>query len=192
MTEANIEQAIKAVRNGDLDEYRAVVATYHQPLRAALTGLCPPGVDAAEIAHLAFVQAYRNLNHYRPGTNFFAWLCAIGRNQLLAESKRLLRQSRNKHNYLEHALTQQLLTRLEAHEELSELRFRFLDECVALLSPSAQALLEARYHQRLAIEEIGKILSKTVSAVSVQLFTLRQKLRECVEKKWRAHAAASS
>ena len=50
----------------------------------------------------------------------------------------------------------------------------------------------ARYQQRRPIDDIAKMLSKTVSAVSVQLFAIRQKLRECVEKKWRAHAAANS
>ena len=80
----------------------------------------------------------------------------------------------------------------EAHEELSEIRFRFLNECVALLSPAAQSLLEARYQQRRPIDDLAKMLSKTVSAVSVQLFAIRQKLRECIEKKWRSHVAANS
>ncbi len=192
MSQPDTESAIERVKAGAVDQYRTVIAAFHQPLRAALVGLCPPGIDADEIAHVTFIEAYRHLERYRSGSNFFAWLCAIARNQLLAESKRLLRQSRNQQNYLEHALTQRLLAVAEAHEELSEIRFRFLNECVALLNPAAQSVLEARYEQRRAIDDIAKMLSKTVSAVSVQLFAIRQKLRECVERKWRSHVAANS
>ena len=192
MSQPDIESAIERVKAGAVDDYRTVIAAFHQPLRAALVGLCPPGIDADEIAHVTFIEAYRHLERYRSGSNFFAWLCAIARNQLLAEGKRLLRQSRNQQGYLEHALTQRLLAVAEAQEELSDLRLRFLNECVALLSPAAQSLLEARYQQKCSIDTMAKILSKTVSAVSVQLFTIRQKLRECLEKKWRSHVAANS
>ena len=191
MSQPDIESAIDRVKTGAVDQYRTVIAAFHQPLRAALAGLCPPGIDADEIAHVTFIEAYRHLERYRSGSNFFAWLCAIARNQLLAETKRLLRQSRNQQNYLEHALTQRLLAVAEAHEELSEMRFRFLNECVALLSPASQSLLEARYQQRRPLDDIAQMLSKTVSAVSVQLFSIRQKLRECVEKKWRSHVAGN-
>jgi RNA polymerase sigma-70 factor (ECF subfamily) len=192
MSQPDIESAIEQVKAGAVDQYRTVIAAFHQPLRAALAGACPPGIDANEIAHVTFIEAYRHLERYRSGSNFFAWLCAIARNQLLAESKRQLRQSRNRQNYLEHALTQRLLAHAEAHEELSETRFRLLKDCVALLNPAAQFLVDARYQQRRPIEDIAKTLSKTVSAVSVQLFSIRQKLRECVEKKSRLHVAADS
>jgi DNA-directed RNA polymerase specialized sigma24 family protein len=82
MTELEIEQAIERTRHGCIDEYRALVAAYHQPLRAAVAGYCLPGVDSDEIAHLAFLQAFRNIGQYRAGTDFFAWLCAIARHQL--------------------------------------------------------------------------------------------------------------
>jgi RNA polymerase sigma-70 factor (ECF subfamily) len=189
MSEPEIESAIERVKEGGLDDYRTVIAAFHGRLRAALAGLCPPGVDADEIAHITFIEAYRHLERYRSGSNFFGWLCAIARHQLLAESKRLLRRSQNQRNYLEHALTRRLQAAAEMHEEFSEIRFILLEECVAQLNPAAQSLLEARYQKRLSIDDIAKALSKTVSAVSVQLFSIRQKLRDCMEKKWRTRAA---
>jgi RNA polymerase sigma-70 factor (ECF subfamily) len=189
MNHPDIESAIEAVKGGAVDEYRTVVAAFHRPLRGALVGLCPPGVDAEEIAHISFIEAYRHLDRYRRGSNFFAWLCAIARNQLLAECKRLVRQSR--HQDLDRILVQRLLAVAETNEELSEMRFQFLNECVALLGPAAQSLLEARYHERRPVDDMAKALRKTASAVSVQLFAIRRKLRECVERKWRAHSAAT-
>ena len=190
MNRPDIEAAIEAVKAGAVDEYRTVIAAFHRPLRGALVGLCPPGVEVDEIAHISFIEAYRHLDRYRSGSNFFAWLCAIARNQLLAECKRLVRQSRNQG--LDGLLAQRLLAIAETNEELSEMRFQFLNECVALLNPAEQSLLEARYHERRPVDDMAKALRKTVSAVSVQLFVIRRKLRECVERKWRAHAASNS
>src|SRR5262249_60791913 len=108
MTALHVEEAIERVRNGMIDEYRVVVAAYHQPLRASMAGLCPPGVDSDEIAHLAFIQAYRRLEDYQAGTSFFAWLFAIARHQLFAECKRRQRQTQNQSNYLTELLCERL------------------------------------------------------------------------------------
>jgi RNA polymerase sigma-70 factor (ECF subfamily) len=190
MNRPEIESAIEAVKGGAVDDYRTVIAAFHHPLRAALAGLCPPGIDADEIAHMSFIEAYRHLDRYRSGSNFFAWLCAIARHQLLAETKRRARQGRDQS--LEHAVTQRLLAVVETQEELSDIRLQLLQECVTLLSPAAQSLVDARYQQRHSVNHISKMLGKTVSAVSVQLFAIRRKLRECVERKWREHVTANS
>jgi len=186
-----IERAIVRVKSGSTDDYRMVVAAFHHRLRAALVGMCPPGIDHEEVAQLAFIEAYRKLNQYTPNTNFFAWLCAIARYRLLAESKRLLRQGKNQENYLNHAITQQLLSVAEQREEITDLRSRFLGECLSVLKPHARALVGLRYDRRQSIANIAEALGKSVSAVSVQLFAIRSKLRDCVEAKLRSLNVAS-
>ena len=190
MTEPQIDQAIERVRTDNVDDYRIVVAAYHQRLRAALAGLCPPGVDSDEIAHLAFIEAYRNLGRYEKGTNFFAWLCSIARHQLLAESKRRQRQSHNQQSYLEILVTERLAAAGDEETQLNDLRFRLLQECVRQLNPEAQAVLDQRYGKDSSVESIARVLGRTAAAVSVQLFALRQKLRQCVERKWRESIAS--
>src|SRR5438093_8621996 len=61
MSQSDIESSIERVRGGAVEQYRSVIAAFHQPLRAALAGLCPPGIEAEEIAHLTFIEAYRHL-----------------------------------------------------------------------------------------------------------------------------------
>lgn len=190
MTEAEIHRAIERVRNGDVDDYRTVVAAYHQRLRASLAGLCPPGTDVDEVAHLAFIEAYRNLSRFKAGTNFFAWLCAIGRNRLMAEYKRLHRQSRNQQNYLDRLIIDQLHAQAELQQELNDTRLRLLQDCVSRLAPEAQSLLDDRYGRRTPVEAIAKALGRTATAVSVQLFALRRKLRECMDRKWASSTVA--
>jgi RNA polymerase sigma-70 factor, ECF subfamily len=192
ITEPQIEQAVERVRSGNIDEYRAVVAAYHQRLRAALAGLCPPGVDSDEIAHLSFIQAYRDLGRYRSGTSFFAWLCAIARHQLLAEFKRRQRQSQNQASYLQALVSERLAALTEERTELSDLRLGLLQQCVARLKPEEQAVLDQRYGKGSTVGSIACALGRTASAVSVQLFALRQKLRQCVERKWREQMDANN
>src|SRR5258708_3031642 len=170
MNESDIEQAIERVRHGSVDDYRTVVPAYHHPLRGALAGLCPPAVDAEEIAHLAFVEAYRNLARYQSGSNFFAWLCAIARYRLLAECKRIQRQTRHRQNYLEQLLAERVIGLAETEAELTDLRLHWLRECIAQLKPDAQSLLEQRYNQREGVEAIAPMLGRSASAIRVQLF----------------------
>lgn len=191
MSEPEVQQAIERVRAGCLDDYHTVVAAYHQRLRAALAVLCPPGIDADEIAHLSFVEAFRNLARFEAGTNFFAWLCAIARHRLMTECKRLQRQSRNQHHYLEQLVSERLSACADQQIEQFDERIRMLGECVAQLAPKAQDVLNRRYRERVPVEIIGRTLGRTASAVSVELFGLRRKLRDCVDRKWRAFLAAT-
>jgi RNA polymerase sigma-70 factor, ECF subfamily len=190
MSEADVEQAVLRVKAGAVDDYRTVVVEYHQRLRASLVGFCPPGVDADEVAHLSFIEAYRNIQRYRERTSFFSWLSAIARHRLLAECERIQRQARNQQNYLEHALAQRLHLGATEEQALDDTRLKLLTECVSLLKPDAQSLLENRYGRRLSVASMADALGRTAAAVSAQLFAVRQKLRECVEKKWRAFIAA--
>ena len=183
MTEPDIEQAIQRVKAGCVDDYSTVVSAYHQRLRAALAEWCPPGVGVDEIAQFAFIQAFRQLHRYRPGTNFFAWLCAIAHHHLLGETEVLRRGARNRENYLQHLITQQLHEATAGEPELNDTRIRLLDECLQVLSPEAQELIGERYRERRTVESLASTLGRTASAVSVNLFAIRRKLRECIEAK---------
>src|SRR5712672_527089 len=108
MTEPDTEQTIQRVKAGGVNDYATVVSAYHQRLRATLAEWCPPGVGVDEIAQFAFIQAYRQLDRYRLGTNFFAWLCTIARHHRLTELEALRRGARNRENYLQHLISQQL------------------------------------------------------------------------------------
>jgi RNA polymerase sigma-70 factor (ECF subfamily) len=185
MSDPEIEEAIERVRNGNTDDFRIVVAAYHQRLRASLAGLCPPSVDSEEIAHLSFVEAYRNLGRYQAGTNFFAWLCAIARNRLLAECKRIQRQASHQRNYLEQLLVERVVELAEAEPELTDARLGWLRQCVTELKPSFQAILERRYGRGETIEGIARAVGRTAGALRVQLFAIRKQLRRCIEGKRR-------
>ncbi|MEO8426183.1 MAG: sigma-70 family RNA polymerase sigma factor [Verrucomicrobiota bacterium] len=190
MSELAIEEAVRRVQAGNVEEYRTIVAAFHQRLRTTIAALCPPGVEADEIAHLAFLQAYRRIDEYRSETNFHAWLVAIARYLLRTEYAQRWRRATNEQNYLEHLIIQRLDHAVTDDPGAAETLARFLAECLATLKIEAQSLLELRYREGLQVKVIADRLARSVTAVSVQLFGLRKLLRDCVARK-QAHASAN-
>lgn len=186
-----IEQALREVQAGSVDDYRTVVAAYHRRLRLWLAGFCPPGVDPDEIAHLAFLEAYRRIAHYQLGTDFFAWLCAFARNLVRAECEKIQRRARNNDHYLEGVMAEQQASALQAEGQDPEGHARFLKECLDLLKREARDLLNWRYGDGQRVQTIAQRLARSPSAVSVQLFGLRKILRDCVTRKMKANGATS-
>ncbi len=82
---------VRRTRAGDLTAFEAIVRRLERPLRAWLATHVSPGVDVDEIAKRSFVIAHSQLERFKPGTNFPAWLFAIARFQLKAELTRLRR-----------------------------------------------------------------------------------------------------
>jgi RNA polymerase sigma-70 factor, ECF subfamily len=179
MDDPAVEAAIRRVQAGDRAAYADVVSAYQRRLRGTVAGHCPPGVDADEIAHMAFVEAYKRIDQYAPGTRFYAWLAAIARNLLLNECRRIRREARR----IEVVVAGSLAAGLAAAPEPDEARVRALRECVALLPEGPRAVLRMRYNRDTPLEAIARRIGKSLAAVKFQLFAIRRKLRECVERK---------
>src|SRR5437667_12152702 len=130
MNEETIEEAIRRVREGSVDAYETVVAGCQGRLRAMISNMCPPGLDPDEIAHLAFVEAFKKIDQYTPNTRFFAWLSAIARILLLVEIRMRKREARGRESYLEQAVTEVLESEIDAGSELDEMRVRALRGCM--------------------------------------------------------------
>ncbi len=183
MTQPEAEEAIALVQGGTLDAYRTVLTVYHRSLRNFIAGLCPPGIDCDEIAHLTFVKAYQSIGTYRKNTNFFAWLTAIARNILRCELEKNQRRTRNEQNYLEHLLIQEM-SRLCSQEPTVEACWSdFLNDCLAQLKDEARALISLRYSEGVRVQDIAFHQGRSADSVSVQLFRLREMLRDCVMHK---------
>jgi RNA polymerase sigma-70 factor (ECF subfamily) len=183
VTEAEVEQAIRDVQGGSAASYGTVVQFYARRIRALVAKHCPPSVETDEIAHLTFVTAYREIQRYQAGTQFFSWLGSIARMLVLAELKRVKRDSHNKHNYLEYETAQGLEEMAAEPAEAGESKIHALRACTAQLTEEHQSLLRMRYIEDYSIESLSKRLNKTLSAVKVQLFFIRKKLRDCVNRR---------
>ncbi|MBI3856316.1 MAG: sigma-70 family RNA polymerase sigma factor [Planctomycetes bacterium] len=183
MNEGNVEEAIRRVREGSVDAYEIVIGACQGRLRAMISNVCPPGIDPDEIAHLAFVEAFRKIDQYTPNTRFFAWLATIARLLVLVELRKLRREARSRENYLGRVVGQVIEAELEAGSELDEQRVRALRGCVSALPDHLREVVQLRYDRDASIDNISRKVGKSSGAVKVQLFDIRRKLRECVNRK---------
>lgn len=186
---APLECAVAAVLAGDADAFAAVVACFQRPIRSYVVARCPPGGDADEIAQTVFVDAFRRLEEYEPGTDLKAWLFAIARFKLMGEATRLRRQADYHSRYVPHALGRELDRRLEEFPAAEPRRLRQLQACLEQLDAAARGLLDLRYADALSLEEISERTGRTAAGVKKRLYVLRRRLHACIDRRLAGEAA---
>ena len=78
----------RAAQAGDHAAFAALLDAHLPHVRTFLALKAPVPQLVDEIAHDAFVFAYRHLDEFTPGTSFRAWVRAIAWNLLRAEVQR--------------------------------------------------------------------------------------------------------
>src|SRR5687767_7051396 len=176
-----LEAQVRRVREGDPAGFEAVIRAFEWPVRTWVVAHCPPGGDADDVAQRTFIEAFKRIAEYAPGTDFRAWLFAIARYQLLAESTRLRRIADYHRRYAPHALAEELDRRISAVEIAGRSeRIDQLRGCLSGLNPQAREILGQRYGDGLPLEEISRRSGRSVGALKKYLFTLRARLHECI------------
>ncbi|NQV27913.1 MAG: sigma-70 family RNA polymerase sigma factor [Rhodopirellula sp.] len=177
------EQSLRRVLRGDAAAFEHVVRHCERPLRAWLVAQSPPGVDVDEIAQRAFVAAYTRLNEFEPGTNFSAWLFTIARYQLKSETTRLRRIADYHARYAPDLLQRELERRASEPPELWTTKLDYLQECLGQLGDHMRRFVTWRYDEEIPLEEMATRSGRSVAAVKKQLWQLRQKLQQCIERR---------
>jgi RNA polymerase sigma-70 factor (ECF subfamily) len=185
-----IDALVSRVRAGDAEAFGGLVRAFEWPVRAWITARCPAGADADEVAQLTFVEAFRNIGRYEPGTDFAAWLFTIARYQLMGELTRLRRLADYHERYFPHALALELERRAVSEEPVAEQRLGALRACLAELGEPARRLLDQRYTHEVPLQRIADGLGRSEGAIKKSLFLIRRKLHECLTRAPGAEAGA--
>lgn len=189
MTEPEaIEAAIRRVQDGDLDAFTALVQTFEWLVRSWVATRCPPGGDSDDVAQRTFIEAFKNIGRYEPGTDFRAWLLTIARYQVMAECTRVRRLADYHERYLPHALAMELERRVVEILPQPERRLEILRHCIAALNAKSKELLRLRYDGELSLEQIGSQVGRSLGAIKKHFFLIRQKLHECVTARLQTEA----
>jgi len=181
--EISIDDCLRRVLQGEKEFFEAVVRQFERPLRAWLAVQSPPGVDVDEIAQQTFIAAYTRLEEYEPGTNFAAWLFTIARYQLKTETTRLRRIADYHSRYAPDLLQRELDRHDDEPPEMWLVRVESLQKCLESLGDSLRQYVNWRYREEIPLEEMARRSNRSVTAVKKQLWQIRQKLQQCVEKR---------
>jgi len=124
------------------------------------------------------------VDRYEVERPFLPWALGIAHNQI----HKYLRTRRRDRLVFDDEL---LARRAAAHMEPAEggaARKAALHDCIQRLSDERKKLLERRYFDRVAVQELADGLGRTQGAVSMLLLRMREQLANCIRK----HLAADT
>lgn len=170
---------LRAAKAGDLSAYEQLVWRYQTGIRAFVAVRLAVPHDAEDLAQETFVVAWRKLASFDPDTSFGSWLRMIAHNLVLNHRRKFRAVGVGGHNELEELMEGQPASiPRDAPERLTA-----LTECLASMDEPARQLLKARYLDGRTVREIAVKTGRGYSALTMQLFRLRELLAACVENK---------
>ena len=171
---------IERVQQGDLDAYERLMDLHVRRLRAYVALNAPAKYLVDEVAHEAFVFAFRRIKEFTPGTSFQAYVRAIAEQVLRAEVQRFSRERANKMKYAERLAVERFQARTAP---LASAELEHLESCLSEVPPKLRGLLDLKYKQGTSTTELAQALQQSAAWIRTTLFRLRKQLKECMERK---------
>ncbi len=169
---------IARILDGEQDAYGEIVSAYQDSLRSALGGFARSPDELEEFCHKAFVETYFKLKDYDPDRGaFLPWFLTVARNLVLEDLRRRKAEERRLHRYVERSAQEGT-----PFEEEPQARAA-LERCLSEFERGDAEIIRARYREGLSCEEIADTLGKTAVATRKALQRLRERLRQCVQRR---------
>ena len=172
---------VAEVRAGNRQAYGMLIDRYQVRLRAALSACLRHADEIEEFTQEAFVQAFVKLEQYDSTQPFYPWVRTIAMNALRMEARSRGTATRHAGDYLRQVLLERALD--ETQDERGDARVSALDRCLRTLPTDAAALLKDKYQSEHSIAELAARHRTSEGALKVRLLRLRDRLRECIEKR---------
>ncbi|GDY13095.1 RNA polymerase sigma factor [Planctomycetota bacterium] len=171
----------QAQATGDQQAFARVVEGTHHLLRSILLRETADTELADELAQEAFVRAWTQRSHYRPGTSPRAWLIAIARNQLTEHHRRADRDQRHLDDLVRH----ELLRHRDLAEDVAGTgdRLAALRLCLTELAPPHRQLLDLVHGQGLSTGDAATASGLAPDACRQRLSRIQRALRTCIERR---------
>lgn len=165
-------EIIDAVLAGHREDYNELVLRHKDYAYSLALKLVHNSMDAEEIAHDAFIKAFRSLKKFNRKAKFTTWLYRIVFNTAISHKRK---------NSIEvdamDEIVEQPISSLNTSDTVLELeREKYLGLAMERLLPLDASLISLFYLQQLNLEEIGEVVGIKASAVKVKLFRARKRL----------------
>lgn len=181
----DLRAIIEKARKGDAEAFGTLVERFSPAVRAlCLMHSSDPG-GADDIAQQVFLTAWNRLPTLQDDTHFWAWLKSIARNHLQNDWRRVSRERAFKQRYAVNWLAERSFDGVDENEapEVLVSRLESLRGCIDSLPDHFKKLIKLYYEEKRTSKEIGAVLDRSSDAVRQALVAMREKLRQCVERK---------
>ncbi len=175
----------KALDHNDQQAYAELMRLYRDSIYYMLMRMVKNKDDAEDLTLMTFGKAFRYLDKYTPQYAFSTWLYRIALNNSID----FLRLKNNMPQYFEDDLyttsttsiidqSEDNLQRTPEDEVIDKQRLQLLRAAVSELPERYRKVIELRYYEDLAYEEIAERLGLTLSNVKIQIMRAKNMLSE--------------
>jgi RNA polymerase sigma-70 factor, ECF subfamily len=171
--------AMRRCRRGSAEAFGVLVNRYMKDAYFIALGLVGNREDAMDLSQEAFVRAYRNIKHVKPGHGFFPWFYQILKNLCLSHlRKRRLRKatSLDADNCPEVAATEDCFSP-EVVADRNELKDRVW-QAIGKLDDKHREVIILRHFQNMSYDQIAEALFCNKGTVTSRLYYARKRLEE--------------
>jgi RNA polymerase sigma factor (sigma-70 family) len=177
----------KAIHDQDQKAYAQLMQRYREPVYFMLLKMVNNKDDADDLTIEAFGKAFKRLHQYEPKFAFSTWLFKIASNNCIDFiRKRRMRTTSIDQGYtsddgdtIEISIKDAIMDPGELMQR--EERIRKMREIVDKLKPRYRKLVEMRYFDEMAYEEIAEQLDLPLGTVKAQLFRARDFLFQMMQ-----------
>lgn len=145
---------------------------------AFVTSLVRDFQDRDDVLQETAVAVLESFERYDPAQSFVGWAIGIARNQVRLHCRR---KGRERVAFDSEAVD--ALARAFADGDPQDRRLDYLSGCIESLESRARELCRLRYEQDLKPAAIGERIGMGANAVAKALQRIRDRLRECIERK---------
>ena len=178
----------KALDHNDQQAYAELMSLYRDSIYYMLVRMVKNKDDAEDLTLMTFGKAFRYLDKYTPKYAFSTWLYRIALNNSID----FLRMKNNMPQYFEEDLynnsttsiidqSEDNLQRTPEEEVIDKQRLQLLRAAVSQLPDKYRKVIELRYYEDLAYEEIAERLGLTLSNVKIQIMRAKNMLSELMK-----------
>ncbi len=177
------DDVIRAVRNGELEAYRQIVARYQGDVLKIVNAMLSNPSTRDDVVQQVFVQAYQNLHQYEIGRGFSQWIKAITRNKVKEELRKLYRYQGRIEAYAKALVDRLEHPDEEKNREVAQIRNSALQECLKTLEGTSADAVKLHYIDGKKTEDVASTVGKSAGAIRTLLYRARGQLRACMEGK---------
>ena len=178
----------KALDHNDQQAYAELMSLYRDSIYYMLVRMVKNKDDAEDLTLMTFGKAFRYLDKYTPKYAFSTWLYRIALNNSID----FLRVKNNMPQYFDEDLytnsatsiidqSEDNLQRTPEEEIIDKQRLQLLRAAVSQLPDKYRKVIELRYYEDLAYEEISERLGITLSNVKIQIMRAKQMLAQLMQ-----------
>lgn len=182
------EELAQRAQQGDQQALSSLLEELRKPIFALVRRLVPDVMEAEDLTTMILVRVFQNLDTYRVGASFRAWVFRIARNAIYDHWRK---QNRNRQKFRIVSLSEEIgegsHRRLReetipsadptpAQQTIQRSYLEFISRVIHTLPEMYRTILLLRYEQDLTYEEISQKLGVPVGTVKGRLARARRVL----------------